>query len=426
MKAIVDCNNFYCSCERIFAPHLEGKPVVVLSNNDGCVISRSDEARTLGIPMGAPYFKIKETISKHNVSVFSSNYSQYGNMSWRVMETIKQIVGINKVEIYSIDEAFIDLKAFNTKDLHDLAFELKTKIELWTGIKVSVGVGPTKTLAKLANNTAKKNKEVYNCIFVLDGEEKIREILKKTRVGSIWGIGKKFADKLVSLGIVTGWDLYNMPEAWIQTHMGGVVGVRMLKELHGQEALTMANQLYTKKMIAKTRMFGHPVRCLGDIKEAIATYTSKAAEKLRRQQSAATIISVFVVQKDQKGSHVYKHGAPITSYHILASPTSITHELIKPALQITERIYETGKMYQKAGVILSGIVPDGSLQTALFDADKKNVCRLLMDKMDNINASMKADIIKFASTGTHQSWNMRQDYLSKRFTTRWDEIYEVK
>ena len=400
--------------------------MVVLSNNDGCVISRSDEARTLGIPMGAPYFKIKDTISKHNVSVFSSNYRLYGDMSWRVMETIKQLAGKNNVEIYSIDEAFIDVSNFNKNDLHDLAIELKTKIELWTGIKVSVGMGPTKTLAKLANYTAKKNKQDYNCILVLDEKEKIREVLKKTRVGGIWGIGKKFADKLVSHGIVTGWDLYNMPEAWMRTHMGGVVGVRLLKELHSLEALNMANELNTKKMIAKTRMFGHPVRCLGDIKEAIATYTSMAAEKLRRQQSAASIISVFVIQKDQRGGLLFKRGAPITSYHIFASPTSITPELIKPALQIAERIYEPGKIYQKAGVILSGIVPDASIQTALFDADKKNVYRLLMDKMDNINSSMKADLIKFASTGTNQSWNMRQDFLSKRFTTSWDEIYKIK
>ncbi len=221
MKAVVDCNNFYCSCERIFAPHLDGKPVVVLSNNDGCVISRSDEARTLGIPMGAPYFKIKDTVRKHEVSVFSSNYNLYGNMSWRVMETIKQLVGNNNVEIYSIDEAFIDLNKFNQNNSQDLALELKTKIELWTGIKVSVGVGPTKTLAKLANNTAKKNKKLFNCIFVLDQEEKIREILQKTKVSGIWGVGKKFADKLISLGIVSGWDLYNMPESWMRTHMGG-------------------------------------------------------------------------------------------------------------------------------------------------------------------------------------------------------------
>ncbi len=179
-------------------------------------------------------------------------------------------------------------------------------------------------------------------------------------------------------------------------------------------------------MIAKTRMFGHPVGSLGDIKEAIATYTSKAAEKLRRQQSAATIISVFVTSKDEKGGLLYQRGSSITSYHILASPTSITYELIRPALQIAERIYEPGKIYQKAGVILSGIVPDASIQTALFYADKKNVSRLLMDKIDNINSSMKADMIKFASSGTNPTWNMRQDYLSKRFTTRWDEIYEVK
>jgi DNA polymerase V len=427
MKAIVDCNSFYCSCERLFRPELEHSPVVVLSNNDGCIISRTDEAKALGIGMAGPYFKEREMIEKNHVSVFSSNYNLYGNLSWRVMETLKQMAGEENVEVYSVDEAFVDMKNVPATDMESFSLEIRKKIECWTGIKVSVGVAPTKTLAKLANYIAKKNKKETQCICVLDTDEKVSEALKKTRVGNLWGVGRKFAEKLEALGINTAWDLYHLSEDWVRTNLGGVVGTRLLKELHGEESLFMKDELVTKKMIATTRMFGSAVTELNDIREAIATYTSRAAEKLRRQRSAAGVINVFVVPKeDRKAGTMFRHSSHINRHTILPSPTVLTQELIRPAVKMAEQLYESGRAYTKAGVILSGLVPDTSIQSNIFEPETKHVGRFLMDMMDNINFSMRDDMIKFASSGTSRNWKMRQEFHSPRYTTRWDELCQVK
>lgn len=425
MKAIVDCNSFYCSCERLFKPHLDQQPVVVLSNNDGCIISRTDEAKALGIGMAGPYFQAKDLIEQNNVSVFSSNYNLYGDLSWRVMRTLKEMVGCDNVEVYSVDEAFLNLEQLAHSDWDCLAWDIRKTVEQWTGIKVSVGVGPTKTLAKLANYLAKKNKAATHCITVLDTLEKITEALKNTRVQNLWGIGRQYAEKLKLFGIDTAWDLYNMSEEWVRTNLGGVAGVKLLKELRGKPAVFMEKELVNKKVIATTRMFGAPVTELSDIKEAVATYTSRAAEKLRRQQSAASIINVFVVPKDKAPNRHFHHGPSVGAHVILPVPTGLTQDLIKPALQIAERIYEKGRSYKKAGVILSGLVPDDSIQANLFVPPSKNLGRFLIEMMDNINFSMRDDMVKFASSGTKRNWKMRQDFHSPRYTTRWEELYEV-
>jgi DNA polymerase V len=425
MKAIVDCNSFYCSCERVFKPQLEGKPVVVLSNNDGCIISRTDEAKRLGVGMAGPYFQAKEIIESNNVAVFSSNYNLYGDMSRRVMETLKYLVGENNVEVYSVDEAFLDLNSFNN-NFFDPAMSIRTTVEQWTGVAVSVGVAPTKTLAKLANNMAKKDKETSQCVTVLDTKEKIAEALKKTKVKDLWGVGNQFANKLNSFGITTAWDIYNLSEEWMRRYLGGVIGVRLLKELHGEESILMDKELVNKKMITTTRMFGSPVTELSDIKEALATYTARAAEKLRRQHSAASVINVFVVPKEESKTNTFSHGQMVGTHTILPSPTVLTHELIKPAMKMAERIYQQGRSYKKAGVILSGLVPDTSIQANLFEPPAKNIGRFLMEMMDNINFSMRDDIVKFASTGTKRNWKMRQEFHSPRYTTRWEELNEVK
>jgi DNA polymerase V len=426
MKAIVDCNSFYCSCERVFKPELDNKPVVVLSNNDGCIISRTDEAKALGVGMAGPYFKAKEIIEKNKVAVFSSNYNLYGNMSWRVMETLKELVGHTNVEVYSVDEAFLNIDRFGNHKLEEVAGSIKDTVEHWTGIKVSVGIAPTKTLAKMANHIAKKDKKATGCVTVLDTQKKIITALKQTDVSDLWGVGRQYAEKLMQLGLYTAWDLYNMSEAWMRTHLGGVTGVRLIKELHGEEAIVIEKELVNKKMITTTRMFGNPVTELSDIKEAIATYTSRAAEKLRRQRSAASIINVFVVPKEDSQPGHFRHGPSVGTHTILSVPTVLTQELIKPALQMAERIYQKGRLYKKAGVILSGLVPDTSIQGNLFDLPSKNIGRFLMEMMDNINFSMRDDIVKFASTGTNRNWKMRQEFHSPRYTTRWEELYEVK
>ena len=258
MKAIVDCNSFYCSCERVFKPDLETKPVVVLSNNDGCIISRTDEAKKLGVGMTGPYFKAKELIESNGITVFSSNYNLYGDLSRRVMGTLKHLVGDDNVEVYSVDEAFLNLQQFNG-DFFDSAMSIRKTVEQWTGIAVSVGVAPTKTLAKLANHMAKMDKLATQCVTVLDTKEKIAEALKKAKVKSLWGVGSQFSIKLNSFGITTAWDLYNLSEEWVQRYLGGVVGVRLFRELHGEESILMDKELVNKKMIATTRMFGNPV-----------------------------------------------------------------------------------------------------------------------------------------------------------------------
>jgi DNA polymerase V len=427
MKAIVDCNSFYCSCERLFRPYLDDKPVVVLSNNDGCIISRSDEAKKLGVEMAGPYFKAKPLIEKYDVATFSSNYNLYGDLSWRVMETLRIMLGPANVEVYSVDEAFLNLEEFDEKDLQQVAINIRETVEQWTGIKVSVGVAPTKVLSKVANHLAKKNKIATNCVVVLDTKEKIAAALQNTPIGEVWGVGWQYAQKLIEMNAVfTAFDLTKKTAEWAHKNLGGVVGVRLIKELKGECVSEMKEELIVKKMIATTRMFGSAVNNISDIKEAVATYTSRAAEKLRRQQSAASIVSVFVVPKEQNHTTYFRHGPTVSSYTTLPVATSATNELIKPAVQLVDKLYEQGRIYKKAGVMLSGIVPDTTIQGNLFVEEKVNNNRLLMSMLDNVNFAMRGDIVKFAASGTARDWKMRQELRSPRYTTRWEEMFVVK
>jgi DNA polymerase V len=426
MKAIVDCNSFYCSCERLFRPDLEHKPVVVLSNNDGCIVSRSDEAKQFGVAMAGPYFEAKPLIEKYDIATFSSNYNLYGDLSWRVMETLRMIMGKKNVEVYSVDEAFVDMSAVPAERLHAVTAELKNTVEMWTGIKVSIGVAPTKVLAKVANVLAKKHKVATDCILILDTPNKLRKALQKTPIGDVWGVGRQYAKKLQSFGIETAFDFTQLNAAWVKQNMGGITGTKLFQELKGEPSIFMEDELINKKMIATTRMFGQPVTKLVDIKEAIATYTSRAAEKLRRQHSAANIISVFIVPKQQSHNTYFRHGPTISDYTTLPTATCITQDLIKPALMLTEKLFEAGNTYKKAGVMLSGIVPDSSIQGNLFVPEEKNKNRLLMTMMDNVNFAMRDDVLKFASSGTSRNWKMRQEMRSKRYTTRWEELFEIR
>ncbi len=426
MKAIIDCNSFYCSCERLFKPHLANKPVVVLSNNDGCIISRSDEAKALGVEMAGPYFKAKPLIEKYGVAAFSSNYNLYGDLSWRVMETLRILLPPHCVEVYSVDECFIDLSHIAKKELYSFSLHLRETVEQWTGIKVSIGVAPTKVLSKVANRLSKKNKEATNCVLVLDTPRKTEQALQRTPIDDVWGVGHQYAEKLRRMNIHTAFELSTKDVVWATKHLGGVTGARLVRELKGIESIQMMDELVNKKMIATTRMFGSPVTDLKDIKEAIATYTSRAAEKLRRQHGAANTISVFVVPREQSHSTHFRHGPTIGSHIILPLATSCTNELIKPAMALAERLYEPGKLYKKAGVMLSGIVPDSSIQGNLFTEHAANKNRMLMSMIDNVNFAMRDDVLKFASSGTTRDWKMRQELRSPRYTTRWDEMYEIR
>src|ERR1700712_3416431 len=329
MIAILDCNSFYCSCERVFRPTLANKPVAVLSNNDGCIIARSDEAKKLGVGMASPYFLNKEIIKEHDVAIISSNYNLYGNMSWRVMETLRMFVGTQNVEVYSVDEAFINLGDVPEKDLESLVFRIKDTVEMWTGIKVSVGVAPTKVLAKVANRLSKKNKKASKCVMIIDTSEKIENALKQTKVEDVWGVGRQNADKLKNRRWFSAYDLSKVDLQWASKFLGGVVGLRLVRELRGESCIFMEKQLESKKMIMTTRMFGAPVTDINDIKEAVATYTSRAAEKLRRQNCVAKTIGVFIVPKEESHASDFSHGPMISAYAKLPIATSLTHEFIK-------------------------------------------------------------------------------------------------
>lgn len=426
MIAIVDCNSFYCSCERVFRPDLYDKPVVVLSNNDGCVISRSDEAVQMGVAMGVPYYQVKQLVESNGMHVFSSNYTLYGDMSWRVMETLRTLAGAENVEVYSVDEAFVNLG--DIKDIYPICQSFKQTIEQWTGIKVSVGAAPTKVLAKVANRIAKKNKLATGCIKVLTTKEEMAIALQQTPVKNIWGIGRQYAMKVIDWGIYTAYDLLLMNEVWARKHLGGVVGIRLLKELKGEPAIDMQEPLSNKKNIATTRMFGAPVSGLKEIKEAIATYTSIAATKLRRQCSAASMISAFVVIKAPYNASAerYHHGSTVSDYYTLSYATSNTNDLIKTAMMLAEKIHKPGLLYSKAGVMLGGLVPDESVQANLFEQQGKSNQRMLMNAIDNINTAMRDDVVKFAAAGITKNWKMRQEMRSPRYTTRWKELCEVK
>ncbi len=423
MKAIVDCNSFYASCERLFKPSLNGKPVVVLSNNDGCIVSRTDEAKALGIQMAGPYYQNKEEILKNNVAVFSSNYHLYGDMSKRVMETLRLLSP--EVEVYSVDESFLDLTGIDETKLYDYSLFVKHTTEQWTGIPVSVGVAPSKVLSKLANRLAKKDKKGTRGVVVLQTAEQQMDALQRTAVEDIWGVGNAGSKKLRMFNINTAWDLRNMSEEWARKNLGGIVGVRLIKELKGIPCIEMKDPLTTKKMIATTRMFGKPVFELKELKEAVATYIARAAEKLRRQSGAAGAVSVFLVNNDNRNYNEYIPSSR-SAYIILPSATYLTNVIIAHVMPLVEAMYNKGSKYIKAGVVLSNIVPCDMVQYNLFEAPDTANAKILMHMIDNINFSMSSDILKFAAAGTKKNWKMRQEMRSKRFTTKWDELFLVK
>ena len=372
--------------------------------------------------MAAPYFLSKPFLEENGAVAFSSNYAFYGDMSKRVMETIATILPASCIEVYSVDEAFLDLNHIPLQDLHEVVKKIKDTVELWTGIAVSIGVAPTKTLSKIANNLAKANKAKSNCLLILDTPRKIVAALKRTPVGEIWGIGKQFALKLEKLEVKTAYDLKLMPEEWIRQNLGGVVGVRLLNELKEIPSIVINEQLLSKKMVSCTRRFGGPLNTIQPIKEAVATYTSRAAEKLRRQQSAVKTISVFVIPKYLDRGTIYKPAEPVTTSINLPVATFITNDLIKQAVCLVEKVFIEGETYEKAGVIFSNLVPDNSLQGNFFASQSKPEHRYLMSMIDNINFSMRNEKVKFAAAGVKKLWKMKQELVSPKYTTNWNDL----
>ena len=415
--ALVDCNNFYASCERVFNPRLIGRPVVVLSNNDGCVIARSEEAKALGIAMGTPAFENKETFQRHGVEVLSSNYALYGDMSARVMSILRsQAPGI---EVYSIDEAFL---ALDDDQGEEFARGLRSQVRRWTGIPVSVGIAPTKVLAKLANRVAKKTPEL-NGVFDLTTAGDPDEILAGIKCADIWGIGSRLAARLGRGGIRTARDLKQADMAWVRRELG-VVGERIARELNGTPCLTLEEMPPPKKGIASARSFGRPVESLAELEEALSTYTARVAEKLRAGHLLATQIHVFVTTNPFNTSQSqYTAGSQTT----LLRPSNRTPDLISAVLPLLRKIYRPGHRYKKTGIFVTELVPEGCVQLSLFDEPAgASPRKALEDAVDQLNRRYGTNTVRYGAMGTRQRWGMRQERKSQGFTTRWSELPVVK
>lgn len=418
--ALIDCNNFYASCERVFDPGLRDRPVVILSNNDGCVIARSSEAKDVGIPMGIPEFKVRPLISRHNIAVRSSNYALYGDMSSRVMETIRSVTP--DLEVYSIDEAFAGLHGRSKREIMEMGREIRLRVRRWTGLPVSVGIAPTKTLAKIANEMAKSYKQLNGVLYVRKPDQ-IGRMLRKTELGDIWGIGKNYTAMLERQGITNALQLSRMPDCWVRSKLK-VTGLRTVKELRGESCLTIEECSDQRKGILSSRSFGRPVKSVDEISEAVATFTARAAEKLRAQDSVASQLTVVLVtDKYRNPGQPYKFGHTIS----LPSPTASTSMLCSRATDLANTLFDEGKTYKKAWVMLTGLIPESSVQADLFMEERYSERdHNLMKSLDKINAKFGNRTCMPASTGITQNWQMKQQYLSQKYTTSWDQLLEVR
>jgi len=417
MIALVDCNNFYASCERVFRPDLENKPIVVLSNNDGCVIARSNEAKALGIKMGEPAFKRKEVFEKKKVNIFSTNFALYGDMSARVMNILKSnAIGI---EIYSIDEAFLDFSGI--KNDKKIAEGLRKKVMQWTGIPVSIGIAPTKVLAKIANHIAKKHTK--SGVFVLEDKAIIKKALQFMPVESLWGVGRRYAKMLKQTGIQTAYDLTQVEESWVKRRMS-VVGLKLVQELKGISCFPLETNIQAKKNICTSRSFGKPTKEYKQLSEAISTFAARCSEKLRKQKCSASEIRVFIYTNPHNSKHKQYYGYIKLNMDIASNESNI---IIKEALKGLKMIYREDCVYKKVGVIVSKVVPDQQVQLSLFDKiENRPRYKILSSVMDKINRTMGRDKLRIATQGFDRKWRMRQEQLSPCYTTRWDDLLKVK
>jgi len=413
--ALVDCNNFYVSCERVFQPSLQKRPVVVLSNNDGCIVSRSNEAKDIGIGMGTPFFKAEDIIKKHNVAVLSSNYTLYADMSRRVMQTLTNFTPA--MEIYSIDEAFLELSGMQ-KNLDIYGREIRKTVLQWTGIPVSIGIAKTKTLAKIANHLAKKS-EKADGVLDLTKKRWISNALERTDVGDVWGIGRKISAKLNKIGIFNAKQLAIADTDWIQKTFSIAV-VRTVLELRGQQCFELEEVAEPNKNITVSRSFGQEVETLEHLQEALSTYIFRAAEKLRSQGLYAQVLTIFAMNNRFDRENAYFNSAS----HIFDIPTNSSRELNKYVGKLSLNIFREKVKFKKAGVTLSKLIPEDQLQLNLF-ADRQKIARdkRLMETMDRINSSGKQ--VFFASEGVDKPWRTKFNYRTARYTTSWDELVEV-
>lgn len=417
MFALVDCNNFYASCERVFRPDLIGKPIVVLSNNDGCVIARSNEAKAVGIPMGAPAFEYEKVFSTHGVKVFSANFALYGDMSQRVMDILSDYSP--DIEIYSIDEAFLKLEGFERYNLDSYSREMRKRVTKWTGIPVSVGIAPTKALAKLANRIAKKFPKETNGVYCIDSEEKRIKALKWLKVEDVWGIGKQHSKRLNAINVHTAFDFTQLDDSWVKKYMA-VVGIRLKQELSGTSTLDI-EIAQPKKSIATTRSFDTNYTEYEQLHERVATFAVACSEKLRKQHSCCNTLMVFI------HTNGYREELPQYSRNMVVQlpyPTNSSIELTRFATEALKRIFKKGYHYKKAGVIVMDFTPEDNTQLNFFEnSDKRHIP--LMKAMDKLNTQYGQQKIKLASQDSKRIWKMRQEKLSPRYTTKLSDIITV-
>ena len=412
--ALIDCNSFYVSCERLFNPKIKNVPVVVLSNNDGCVISRSTEAKKIGIKMGEPYFKVKELVKKNNVQIFSSNYSLYGDLSRRVMKVLKGFS--DKIEIYSIDEAFIDLSHIKDENIEDYGKKIRERVLKWTGIPTSVGISCTKTLSKVANHVAKKNKT--GVIFLKDN---IDDVLKNFDISDIWGVGRQLSKLYIKNGINNAYKLKNISNSWVKKSTN-VLGAKTVMELRGIPCINLETEETKRKSCCVSRSFGRKIESLNKLKESITTHCLNAAEKIRNDNQTTRSITVFIrTSPFDKNRKYYSNSLTID----LPVATNNSLELVKVAIDGLKKIYKYGYFYQKAGVILSKLSEAGEKNLNLLTPILENKSQTLMKAIDVTNAKYGRNVISVAQAGINNSWKMRREHSSKIDTASFDSLPKI-
>ncbi len=417
MFALVDCNNFYASCERVFNPSLNGKPVVVLSNNDGCVIARSNEAKELGIPMGAPTFEYRKLFAEKNVHVFSSNYALYGDMSSRVMNLLSEFTP--EIEIYSIDEAFLKFTGFELFNLQEIGNTMLSKVTKGTGIPISVGFAPSKALAKVANRIAKKYPVQTKGVYLIDTEEKRIKALKWLAIEDVWGIGRQHAKRLRNYNINTAYQFTQLADDWVRKNMS-VVGLRLKHDLEGKPTLNLEAPT-TKKMIATTRSFESMISNYDDVKERVTTYAVACAEKLRKQKSHCNMIMVFL------HTNGFRKDLPQYGRNIVVNthfPTNSSIDIAKYATEGLKAIFKEDYQYKKAGVMVMGLTPEETKQFSLFSTENPKH-QPLMHIVDRLNGAYGNNKIKFGGQSLGRQWKMKQERLSPRYSTNINEIIAI-
>ncbi|MCB0459823.1 MAG: Y-family DNA polymerase [Flavobacteriaceae bacterium] len=418
MFALVDCNNFYASCERVFRPELNNRPIAILSNNDGCVISRSDETKALGIPMGAPAFKYKNDFKTKGITVFSSNYPLYGDMSRRIMNILSTFTP--DMEVYSIDEAFLKFEGYDLYNINQYGCEIRRKITKSTGIPISIGFAHTKTLSKLANKIARKFPEKTNNVYVIDTEEKRIKAIKWAPIESVWGIGRGLSKLLKAKNIKTAYDFTCLSDEWVRKNTS-VVGLRLKHELEGKPTLTLEDHT-TRKAIATTRSFEEMYTNYDDIKERISTFAASCAEKLRNQQSHCNAIMVMLhTNRHRKDLAQYRKSIIIKTEY----PTNSTIDIVNYAIKGVKDIFKENHFYKRAGVIVFDLTPENTKQIALFTSENPRHYQL-MKVIDQVNKNIGNHRIKLACQDLERTWKMNQNLLSSRYTTNLSEIITVK